>query len=123
MKHLFKFVILFLGIILITYSCQKDDTSKPVEDTQIESIKAYNLSRDEIPLNILDFVKTKTNNTFSVDISKRHIKLSDASYDGLASDVNQLQAESIAIFSNENTSNGLPSTAWDWEQFYFYYSM
>ncbi|TXE14889.1 hypothetical protein ES692_17750, partial [Psychroserpens burtonensis] len=69
---------LLIGILVIAYGCQKDDITVPEEDPQIESLKAFNLTLKEIPAHILDFVKTKTNNTFEVNISKQEIKLSNA---------------------------------------------
>lgn len=79
MKNYFKPVLFILGLLLFTISCQKDDTPIPEEeDVQIESLKAFNITSKDIPSHILDFVKTKTNNTFKVNISKRGIKLSNS---------------------------------------------
>lgn len=69
MKNYFKPVLLILGLLLFVYACQKDDTPILEEETQIQSLKAFNITASEIPSHILDFVKTKTNNTFKVNIS------------------------------------------------------
>ncbi|WP_460220648.1 hypothetical protein [Psychroserpens sp. MEBiC05023] len=80
MKHLFKYTILFLGLVVLTFGCQKDDTPTRVEDTQIESIKAFHISKKEIPAHILGYVKEKTGNTFRVDFAKNRILLTNAAH-------------------------------------------
>jgi hypothetical protein len=105
-KNYLKLGILLVGILTIAYSCQKDDTNVPEEEAQIESLKAFNLTSKEIPSHILDFVKTKTNNTFKVNISKREIKLSN-------SDVNEFNRDTplgivqtnkvVQVYNERNT--------------------
>lgn len=77
-KHSLSFNNLFsLLLLLLVFNCQKDDTSNLIEEeAQVEKTNAINLSAKEIPSHILDFVKTKTNNTFKVSIAKNNVKLS-----------------------------------------------
>ena len=77
MKHLFKKPILLFGLLLIMYACQKDDTVIQEEEQSVESIKAFNLSAENIPQHILNYVGTKTNQTFRVNIKDKFIKLSN----------------------------------------------
>lgn len=77
MKHLIKKAILFLGLLVITYACQKDDSFKQEKEQSTVSIKAFNLTAEKIPAHILNYIGTKTNHTFRVNIEKKHIKLSN----------------------------------------------
>jgi len=105
-KNYLKLGILLIGILTIAYSCQKDDTTVPEEEAQIESLKAFHLTSREIPTHILNFVKTRTNNTFKVNISKREIKLSN-------SDVNEFNRDTplgivqtnkvVQVYNERNT--------------------
>jgi hypothetical protein len=64
--------------MLITFGCQKDDTQISEEEAQTENLKAVFLSSGEIPTHILDFVKTKTNNSLKVSILKNEIQFSNS---------------------------------------------
>ncbi|MGK0429404.1 MAG: hypothetical protein ACJARX_001068 [Psychroserpens sp.] len=60
MRKYFKPILFVCGLLLLIFGCQKDDTPVPNEETQIESLSAFNLSAREIPSHILDFVKAKS---------------------------------------------------------------
>jgi hypothetical protein len=70
-KNYLKTGILLIGLFAFTNSCQKDDTTVPEEEAQIESLKAFHLTSREIPTHILNFVKTRTNDNFGVSIVKK----------------------------------------------------
>ncbi|MGK0448799.1 MAG: hypothetical protein ACJA2M_002600 [Polaribacter sp.] len=105
MKHLVK-TLTCLILVLVANSCQKDDTPILQEETQIESLNAFNLDSREIPSHILDFVKTKTNNNFGVSIVKNKVKLS-------SSEVNEFSRETplgivqtnkvVQVYNERNT--------------------
>ena len=73
MKHLFKYAILFLGLFVMTFGCQKDD--EVIEDFQqrngvtVAKAKLSQLKNHGI---IGDFVKTLFNNTKHESISFRN---------------------------------------------------
>jgi hypothetical protein len=72
---------LLIGISFSLYQCQKaDDTTIPEEnaESEIAHLKAFNLTAENTPSHILDFIRTKTNNRLSVSISKDKIKLSSS---------------------------------------------
>ncbi|MFT5242498.1 MAG: hypothetical protein ACI8QQ_000416, partial [Psychroserpens sp.] len=99
---------MLVGILTLTYSCQKDDTTIPEEnaESEIAHLKAFNLTAENTPSHILNFVKTRTNDNFGVSIVKNKIKLSN-------SDVNEFSRETplgivqtnkvVQVYNERNT--------------------
>ena len=77
MKNPFKIAFLFLGMLLLTFSCQKEESVENTNAiiTQTKTKTQFNEGQ-QVSKNIIAYLKNQTNNTFAVDFKNNGIQFS-----------------------------------------------
>ncbi|WP_157814088.1 hypothetical protein [Olleya sp. Bg11-27] len=77
MKNLLKLGILLFGISLFIVACQKDDDlskQELIDDIALDEINIKTIVGKQIPKNITNFLKDKTDNTLKFNLSEKKIQ-------------------------------------------------